>query len=42
MKTRINLVLMLALALTLIGATLTMAQQAGAGRMCSAQAERPM
>ena len=29
MKTRINLVLMLALALTLIGATLTMAQQAG-------------
>ena len=32
MKTRINLVLMLALALTLIGATLTMAQQAGAGR----------
>jgi hypothetical protein len=32
MKTRINLVLLLALALTLIGATLTMAQQAGAGR----------
>ena len=32
MKTRINLVLMLALALTLIGAALTMAQQAGAGR----------
>ena len=32
MKTRINLVLMLALALTLIGATLTMATQAGAGR----------
>ena len=31
MKTRINLALMLALALTLIGATLTMAQQAGAG-----------
>jgi hypothetical protein len=31
MKTRINLVLMLALALTLIGATLTMAEQAGAG-----------
>jgi hypothetical protein len=30
MKTRINLVLMLALALTLIGAMLTMAQQAGA------------
>src|ERR1700684_1565806 len=30
MKTRINLVLMLALALTLIGATLTMAEQAGA------------
>ena len=29
MKTRINLVLMLALALTLIGATLMMAQQAG-------------
>ena len=33
MKTRINLVPMLALALTLIGATLTMAQQAGAGPM---------
>ena len=32
MKTRICLVLMLALALTLIGATLTMARQAGAGR----------
>src|SRR5271169_4219997 len=32
MKTRINLVLMLVLALTLIGAALTMAQQAGAGR----------
>ena len=32
MKARINLVLMLALALTLIGAALTMAQQAGAGR----------
>jgi hypothetical protein len=32
MKTRTNLVLGLALALTLIGATLTMAQQAGAGR----------
>jgi hypothetical protein len=31
MKTRINLVPMLALALTLIGATLTMAAQAGAG-----------
>jgi hypothetical protein len=31
MKTRINLALMLALALTLIGATLTMAQQAGTG-----------
>jgi non-reducing end alpha-L-arabinofuranosidase len=31
MKTRIKLVLMLALALTLIGATLTMAEQAGAG-----------
>src|SRR5664280_1333388 len=31
MKTRIDLVLMLALALTLIGATLMMAQQAGAG-----------
>src|ERR1035437_3335153 len=30
MKTRINLVLMLALTLTLIGATLTMAEQAGA------------
>src|SRR3954471_8770251 len=32
MKTRINLVLMLALALTLIGAALTIAQQTGAGR----------
>jgi non-reducing end alpha-L-arabinofuranosidase len=32
MKTRINFVRMLALALTLIGATLTMAQQPGAGR----------
>ena len=32
MKTRINLVLMLALALTLIGATYSVAQQAGAGR----------
>ena len=32
MKTRINLVLMVALALTLVGATLTMAQQSGAGR----------
>ena len=32
MKTKINLVLMLALALTLIGATLMMATQAGAGR----------
>src|SRR5258708_16688767 len=32
MKTRINFVLLLALALTLIGAALTMAQQAGAGR----------
>src|SRR5271169_2640843 len=32
MKTRINLVLMLTLALALIGAALTMAQQAGAGR----------
>jgi hypothetical protein len=32
MKTRINLVLMLALPLTLIGANLTMAAQAGAGR----------
>jgi hypothetical protein len=31
MKTRIDLVLMVALALTLIGATLTMAEQAGAG-----------
>src|ERR1022692_2965117 len=31
MKTRINLVLMLALALTLIGATLTIAQQTGSG-----------
>ena len=31
MKTRINVVLMLALALTLIGAALTMATQAGAG-----------
>src|ERR1035437_1340788 len=31
MKTRIDLVLMLALALTLIGATWTMAQQAGSG-----------
>ena len=31
MKTRIDLVLMLALALTLIGATLTMAQQTGGG-----------
>ena len=31
MKTRIDLVRMLALALTLIGATLTMAEQAGAG-----------
>src|SRR5215475_3055655 len=31
MKTRINLVLMPALALTLIGAALTMAQRAGAG-----------
>jgi hypothetical protein len=31
MKTRIKLVLMIALALTLIGATLMMAQQAGAG-----------
>ena len=41
MKTRINLVLMLALALTLIGATLMMATQAGAGQ-CSAQAARPM
>ena len=42
MKTRINLVLMLALALTLIGATLTMAQQAAGGTACrSAQAERP-
>src|SRR5437016_10886797 len=35
MKTRINLVLMLALALTLIGAELTMAQQAGGGRNAS-------
>ena len=43
MKTRINLVLMLALAPTLIGATLTIATQAGAGRQCSsAQAERPV
>ena len=32
MKTRINLLLMLALALTLVGAALTMAQQAGTGR----------
>src|SRR5258708_39251380 len=32
MKTRINLVLMLALVLTLIGATHTVPQQAGAGR----------
>jgi non-reducing end alpha-L-arabinofuranosidase len=32
MKTRINLLHMLALALTLIGATLAMAQQSGAGR----------
>src|SRR5499426_4683516 len=32
MKTRINLLLMLALALTLVGAALTMAQQSGAGR----------
>src|SRR3977135_1989776 len=32
MKTRINLLLMLPLALTLIGVTYTMAQQAGAGR----------
>src|ERR1039457_962795 len=31
MKTRIDLVLMLALALTLIGATLTIAQQTGSG-----------
>src|SRR3974390_2273304 len=39
MKTRINLVLMLALALTLIGAILTMATQAGAG--ASAAPPRP-
>src|SRR3984957_14705409 len=32
MKTKVNLALMLALALTLIGATLTMAEQAGPGR----------
>ena len=35
MKTRINLVLRIALALALIGAALTMAQQAGAGRNAS-------
>ena len=35
MKTRINFVLMLALVLTLIGATLTMAQQPGTGRNAS-------
>ncbi len=43
MKTRINLALMLALALTLIGATLTMAATGRGGTQCSsAQAERPM
>ena len=42
MKTRINLVLMLALALTLIGATLTMAHSRGGSQCSSAQAERPM
>src|SRR5947208_15808954 len=36
MKTRINLVRMAALALTLIGATYTIAQQAGAGRNVAA------
>ncbi len=41
MKTRISLVLMLALALTLIGATLTMAQQAGAGRNVPSRPKGP-
>ncbi len=41
MKTRINLALMLALALAVVGATLTMAQQAGRG-CSSAPAARPL
>ena len=43
MKTRINLLLMLALALTLIGATLYDGPTGRGGtKWCSAQAERPM
>jgi len=41
MKTRIKLVLTIALALTLIGATLTMAQQAGAGAKVPPRPEGP-
>ena len=42
MKTRINLVLMLALALTLIGAALTMAATGRGRTPGSAQAARPV
>ena len=41
MKTRTKIVLMSALALTLIGATFVMADQAGSDS-CSAQTQRPM
>jgi non-reducing end alpha-L-arabinofuranosidase len=41
MKTRSNLVLMLALALTLIGATLTMAQRTGAGATVPSRPQGP-
>ncbi len=41
MKTRIDLLLMLALALTLIGATLTMAQQSGAGANVTSRPKGP-